>query len=423
MESQGRHAMNASTGFAITLLIGIAGAVGVAATLPLIVELFLLTFAHLLPRRSLRAAPAGVVAVPKIAVIVPAHNEELLIARCVASLKAAATQQTRILVIAHNCTDKTAARALDAGAEVLALNDPTLPGKGYALRYGFEQALERNAEAVLVVDADSTVSPGLIADVETAMANGAEVVQCRYSMTSVTDRANARLAALALRGFNAVRPAGRERLGLSCGILGNGFAIRDSVLRAIPYDALSVVEDLEYHIHLVMAGKRVHYLDQALLSAELPTSKQGEATQRARWEGGRLYVARRWSGALLGQVLRGRLRLLEPLLDVCCLPLAYGAFLLVVLLTMSLVVPLLWLRVYSLIAIGIVAAHVFTAAWLSPERWGSLRLLIMAPIYVLWKLRVLPGLLSGAKKQAAWVRTERDADLGEIVEKPVRTAQ
>ena len=79
-------------------------------------------------------------------------------------------------------------------------------------------------------------------------------MQCRYEMESTTDRANTRLSALAFRAFNVIRPRGRARLGFSAGILGNGFAISRAVLEAVPYDAFSVVEDLEYHLHLVMAG-------------------------------------------------------------------------------------------------------------------------------------------------------------------------
>ena len=190
-----------------------------------------------------------------LAIIVPAHNEELLVAKCVDSLRAAAGDTARIFVVAHNCIDGTAARARAAGAEVLEYNDGNAVGKGFALRHGFEHALSHGADAVMVVDADSIVSPNTVSAVQSAFATGARVVQCRYEMFSTTERSSTRLAALAFRGFNVIRPRGRERLGLSAGILGNGFAIARPVLEAIPYDAFSVVEDLEYHLHLVMAGE------------------------------------------------------------------------------------------------------------------------------------------------------------------------
>ena len=203
-------------------------------------------------------------------------------------------------MVAHNCTDATATRAAEAGGEALVYNDPTAKGKGFALRYGFKHALAAGAGAVMVVDADSTVSSNAVTAVLSAFASGARVVQCRYEMFSTTERSSTRLAALAFRGFNVIRPRGRERLGCSAGILGNGFAILRPVLEAIPYDAFSVVEDLEYHLHLVMAGQRVIYLDHAAISADFPESHAGESVQRSRWEGGRLHTARVWALPLMG---------------------------------------------------------------------------------------------------------------------------
>jgi cellulose synthase/poly-beta-1,6-N-acetylglucosamine synthase-like glycosyltransferase len=390
--------------FSSALLLGI--------TLSLVLELLIVTAANLLPERSFRARPearrdqidpSG----DDLTIIVPAHNEEVLVARCVSSLRASAGPDLRILVIAHNCTDGTAARAAAAGAEVLEYDDPSARGKGFALRHGFERALASGAGAVMVVDADSTVSLNSVGTVLSAFAAGARVVQCRYEMFSTTERSSTRLAALAFRGFNVIRPRGRERLGFSAGILGNGFAIIRPVLQAIPYDAFSVVEDLEYHLHLVMAGERVRYLDDGVISAEFPESRAGEAVQRSRWEGGRLHTARIWALPLISKVLRGRLRLLEPLCDLTGLPMAYGVFFLL----LAICVPLGWSRWYAAISLGVVLAHVLTAAWAGPDFLKTLQLLALAPVYVLRKLWMIPGVLRGSSAKAAWVRTERNNTL------------
>ena len=110
-----------------------------------------------------------------------------------------------------------AARAAKAGAEVVVYNDPQAKGKGCALAHGFAYAASQGMDASLIVDADSTVSPNLIGAVRRALANGAEAVQCRYEMESSSKRPTTRLTSLAFRGFNVVRPAGRDRLGLSAG--------------------------------------------------------------------------------------------------------------------------------------------------------------------------------------------------------------
>jgi hypothetical protein len=76
-------------------------------------------------------------------------------------------------------------------------------------------------------------------------------VQVRYTTLNADASLRTRLMNVALMAFNALRPRGRERIGLSAGILGNGFALAAETLRPGPYTADSVVEDLEYHLLLV----------------------------------------------------------------------------------------------------------------------------------------------------------------------------
>src|SRR5271155_3144507 len=143
------------------LIFTLSGAVLFGLTLPLVLELLLVTSANFLPARR-QSKTRGQRPSPALAIIVPAHNEELLVARCIASLRASAGSAARILVVAHNCADGTAESAAAAGAEVLVYNDPTAVGKGFALRHGFGHALSTGAGAVMVVDADSTVSPNTV---------------------------------------------------------------------------------------------------------------------------------------------------------------------------------------------------------------------------------------------------------------------
>ena len=391
-----------------------SGLTVVMLTLPLVLELALVTAASLLPqkRRAEQDDEDPRARQYPLAVVIPAHNEELLVARCVRSLResVAMSSAVRILVIAHNCTDLTADEARQAGAEVLIYNDPAARGKGFALSHGFSHALAGGSQAVLVIDADSVVSKNLIHSVQATLAAGAEAVQCRYEMESSSEKPSSRLAALAFRGFNVIRPRGRQRLGLSAGIFGNGFALTRKLLTDVPYGAFSVVEDLEYHLTLVMKKKKVWFLEGSVVSASLPASSQGETVQRTRWEGGRFHAARIWTLPLLRQVLRGRLRLAEPLFDVACLPMAYGVFALL----LAACIPVPAIRVYALFSLAVVAAHVLAAASAGPDFLKTLGLLATAPLYIIWKLRLLPSIVRGSKGKAAWVRTHRDSNFRSI---------
>ena len=385
-----------------SVLLGLALAV---AALPLLLELLMLSLAAALPgrRKAVGAAPDFA-----LAVIVPAHNEEILIANCVRSLVAGGTPGTRVFVVAHNCLDGTAQQAGAAGAEVLVLNDE-VGGKGVALDHGFTHALAQGAAGVLVIDADSVVSPGLIAAVAGSLGGGAAALQCRYEVANGQANTRTRLAELAFLGMNVLRARGRSRMGLSCGVVGNGFALSAATLRSVPYTSNSLVEDLEYHLHLIDAGLKVEFVDSATVYGEMPEASAAASSQRARWEGGRILMRRQWSATLARRVLHGQARSLEPLLDLLALPLATEAGLLALVLVSGVAARSPWLLGYGLLGFASIALYVIVAALLGPSPAATLGALAAAPGYVLWKV-TLRVQTRRAANGGAWVRTRRNSE-------------
>ena len=387
------------------LLLTLIAVLLVLATLPGTIELLLLTIASLFHRNP-AAAPDGIPPdMPRLAVLIPAHNETLTIRRCVQSVAASRGQvDADIVVIADNCDDDTAEQAAAAGARVLTRRDTQHRGKGYALDFAFDALAAEPYAGFVVVDADSIVSNNFVQVFAASIAAGADAVQCRYTTLNADASLRTRLMNVALMAFNALRPRGRDALGLSAGILGNGFALAAHTLRQVPYSADSVVEDLEYHLLLVRHGLRVRFTDAAWVKADMPTGGRGSETQRARWEGGRLLMLRQHAPVLLRRVLGGNWRLLEPALDLLLLPLAYHVLLLLV--TLALPVP--FARGYALFALGVVVLHTLTAIRVGGGRWQDLFVLAAAPAYILWKLTVLRLIRRAGKRDAAWVRTERE---------------
>ncbi len=392
-------------------VVEIAAITLVAVTAPTVLELGLVTLAALGAGRFRSASrlPGAVAAgsatpLTRLTVVVPAHNEEALLGRCVFSLRQDLPAHGRVLVIAHNSNDGTAQVARTAGADVLVLKDAGREGKGAALRAGFERAIADGAEVLAVVDADSIVRPGFSAAVLDAVHSGAEAFQARYVVRGSGPRS--RLTALGFLGFNVVRPRGRSQLGLSSGIFGNGFGMRADVLARVPYAASSVVEDLEYHLRLVEQGVRVEFLEAATVASELPTRGDAARSQRARWEGGRLRMVQVWMPRLLGRLLRtGSPRLIEPALELGTLPLATA----VPLLALALFLPLGWAANYALLGFAILSLHVGLAAAEGQSGWEVVRTLAAVPGYILWKLLLVPRTLLSARTDASWVRTEREA--------------
>jgi 1,2-diacylglycerol 3-beta-glucosyltransferase len=210
---------------------------------------FASSYLLLLTLRSRRTEPPTCSAPrTRFQVIVPAHDEARGISQTVASLAAVDYPRDlfEIVVVADNCSDETAARARAAGARVLERFDEKLRGKGYALAHAFEASLAGGGtDAVVVVDADTVVSPNLLRAFDVRLQAGAKAVQADYAVRNPEEGWRTRLMAIAFGMFHVVRSAGRENLRLSCGLRGNGMCFATTVLREVPHDAFSVVEDLE----------------------------------------------------------------------------------------------------------------------------------------------------------------------------------
>jgi len=370
---------------------------------PLFFDLALCLAGNLVPPRRQRKPAVQAI---RLAAIVPAHDEETMIARTVRSLLAA-DPTLPVYVVAHNCTDHTATLAAEAGAQVLELNDPNLRGKASALRHAILAALASGANAVLVIDADSVVSSNLIAATAAALSQGAAATQCRYELdlpAHPKPRPLPRLRALAFRGINVLRARGRARLGLSAGLFGNGFALAASTLARIPFSADSIAEDIEYHIKLVAAGLKVDWVEEARVSAPLAPAGYVQAKQEARWEGGKLRVALNCSGLLVSAILRGNLRAVEMLAEVWAVPLSRGVFTLI----LSAFVPLHWLHQWALLCAAITLLYVVATVLMGDDPASDLLALAAAPIHILWKAAITPLVLRQSRRRAAWDRTRRE---------------
>ena len=367
-----------------------------------------------LSRRS-RPPPLSNPAV-KVDIVVPAHDEEVGIGATVASLLASdyPAALRRMIVVADNCSDSTAARAREAGATVLIRTDSDRRGKGYALAYAFDRSLADGfADAVVVVDADTVVTSGFLAACARCVSAGAEAIQVEYGVRNPGASWRTRLLTISFAMFHAVRSLGRERLGLSAGLRGNGMCFTARLLREVPYQAFSVVEDVEYGIRLGLAGHRVHYADEAAVLGEMPSGGAAAGTQRRRWEGGRFQMAREHALALIRLGLTRPDRVLLDLgLDLLVPPLSYlGALALSGLVATgvasalegTLVRPAFWLWTASVAAIGI---HVARGWWLSGTGVAGLGALARAPVYLAWKVGL--ALTRSDRPRGEWVRTSRE---------------
>lgn len=389
------------------LLTLVAWVLALAAVVPLAV-FTLEVSVGLIGKRRTGSASAG----RRVAVLIPAHNEAAGIGATLEALRAVAPPGTRVLVVADNCSDDTAAAARAHGAEVAERFDSVLRGKGYALAFGRDRLAEGPPlDAVIVLDADCRLAPGSVEALAEACANGAG--RPAQSVNLIAPALDAspmtQISGFAMLVKNLYRSRGMQRMGGAALLTGTGMAFPWPVFATASLASGSLVEDLGLGIALTRAGHPPRLIETAGVSSA-PAPDSVALVQRTRWEHGFLDTVRRSALPLLGSGLRRGARA-EVLLALHLMvpPLA---LLLIATTGVLLVTGLLHLAGASAtpataiaVALGATLLATFVAWWHGGRRWLRPGALLRAPLYVLWKLPIYLGFLR--RRETEWRRTPR----------------
>ncbi|MEA5573933.1 glycosyltransferase family 2 protein [Calothrix sp. UHCC 0171] len=348
----------------------------------------------------------------KVAILVPAHNEETVITNTLSNLKITLKPQDELVVIADNCRDRTATIARNTGAIVLERKDSLHLGKGYALDYGLQYLANSAPDVVVFIDADCQVDKDAIAILsEMAMTTG-KPVQANYLMTKPSQHSpKDSISAFAFKVKNLVRSQGMTRLGLPCLLAGTGMAFPWSVISSINTASADIVEDMKLGLDLSIVGYPPIFCPHARVIGNLPQNTEAAKSQRTRWEHGHLQTILTYVPKLfLAGLKQRRSELFLSALDLCIPPLS----LLVVMWMSMMFITLLFFAASSMwIPLGVTGVTGFlilTAILISWTKFASsdlpLRELLAVPIYILWKIPLYCKFL--IQPQKAWIRTERD---------------
>jgi len=348
---------------------------------------------------------------PHLAVLVPAHDEERGVSGPVRALVAQdyPAEHLDVIVIADNCSDRTAEVAAAAGAAVWERHDLSARGKGQALGWALARlhACERRPEAVLVVDADCVASPNLCAVVAEELADpGVRAIQVRYDVSNPEESPTAALRAAGFILKHVIRSRGRARLGLSCGLFGSGMAFRTSLFDEVQWPT-SVTEDTELHLELIQRGVVVRYAERAAVRSAMPTTAAAAVEQQLRWESGNAELA---GAHLLGLVRHGAATGDVQLLAAAAELLAPSQSMLAAgsLGLGGLSALLGWRRTTALAGATLAgqATYVLGGLLAAGAPVASLRALAHAPGFAVSRLRILGRVASGRRAES-WVRTTR----------------
>lgn len=343
-----------------------------------------------------------------VAVLMPAHNEALVIAESISSISHALQSQDQLLVIADNCTDETAKIAKDLGATVLERFSQHERGKGYALDFGLQYLKNNAPDVVIIVDADCIVSKGTIQLLTEACIQSGRPVQALYLMKSQPNPSlKSRIATFAWTVKNKVRPLGFNVLGLPCQLMGTGMAFMWNDINRVSLASGHIVEDMKLGTDLARLNKAPIFLQEALVTSVFPPSEAATNSQRARWEHGHLSVILSEVPKLIFGAIRSRnVQMLGLACDLLIPPLA----MLTLMCSLVFVVSLLFGNNPSQLMSTCLIVGLLLAVLLAWLKFGrdiiSFKQLCYAPVYALVKIPLY--LKFFLNRQVEWVRSKRD---------------
>jgi len=366
---------------------------------------------------ALRKEAASRVAAPgtpshRTAVLIPAHNEGAGVLPTIQDVQAQFGPNDRILVVADNCTDDTAAIARAAGAEVIVRDEPERRGKGYALEFGVQHLGLDPPDVVVIMDADCRLGENTLRHLSTrAMASGRPVQSLYFMLAAAHAPPGKGVNLFAWRVKNWIRPLGLKLFGLPTQLVGTGMGFPLSLLLDRDLGNSRLAEDCALGIALASAGYPPLFVSEATVYSDFPVSQVGGEQQRQRWEKGHLdNIVDLVPGALVKSLRDRNLGLAALAIDMAVPPLS----LLVIVTALCEIVggiayvqggPAVALAIPSLSTLLLVLGTAL--AWIAVGREVlPLRGLLRLPLHAIQKLVFYHRIASG-KATSAWIRTDR----------------
>lgn len=348
----------------------------------------------------------------RTAVLVPAHNEGTGLLPTIRDAQAQLGPNDRIVVVADNCNDDTAASAQAAGAEVIVRNDAQRRGKGYALQFGVRHLSKDPPEIVVIMDADCRLSDDALRHLSQSAMTSGRPVQALYLMMAPENAPHEKGVNLfAWRVKNWLRPLGLKLFGLPTQLFGTGMAFPLGLLEGRDLGNSRLAEDTALGLALASSGHPPLFVTDAKIHSHFPVSQAGSEQQRQRWEKGHLdNIVDLVPGAIAKSLRTGNLPLAALAVDTAVPPLALlvlviafceilgGVAFMMGAPSAALAIPTLSVL---LLALGIALAWAAIGRDVLPL-WNLLRL----PLYVVEKMGFYHRIASG-RATSAWIRTDR----------------
>ena len=237
----------------------------------------------------------------RVAVLIPAYNEEKVIERTIRAALRSGYRNLRVIMIDDGSKDKTldVARSCfsreEASGRLLILTKPNA-GKAEALSFGL-QYLDPDEEIFVGIDADTVIARDAISLLVPHFRNPR--VGAVAGNAKVGNRVNlwTRWQALEYITSQNFERRALNTLGAVSVVPGAIGAWRTSAVREVgAYQTDTVAEDADLTMALLRRGYRVEYEDRALAYTEAPVNASGLMRQRFRWSFGILQAVYKHRG-------------------------------------------------------------------------------------------------------------------------------
>ncbi|AWB46461.1 glycosyl transferase family 2 [Paenibacillus sp. CAA11] len=237
---------------------------------------------------------------PFVTIMVPAHNEGIVITKTVESLLGLDYPRDRyeIIVINDNSSDNSAEllgnlQVRHPGRNLIIINTDAVTGgkgKSNALNIGFAQS---RGELIAIYDADNTPEKTalryLVAEIMNDDKLGAVIgkFRTRNRDTNLLTR----FINIETLSFQWMAQAGRWKLFKLCTIPGTNFIMRRHIVESIGgWDVKAIAEDTEISFRIYMMGYKIKFQPKAVTWEQEPQTVRVWFKQRTRWAKGNIYV-------------------------------------------------------------------------------------------------------------------------------------
>jgi len=229
----------------------------------------------------------------KFAVLIPARNEENVIAGIVSNLRSQNYPEDLfdVIVIPNNCTDDTLGAAKRAGAKIMLCGVP-VKNKGEVLHDILGRLVaDSDYGAFAVFDADNIADENFLRETDIAIQNGALITKGRQAVKNPYDSATATCYAVWFELFSRLYNTSRHMINKSAKLVGTGFSVtRELLVRKGGWNTTCICEDTEFNIQCVLEGVNVTWVPKAITYDEQPNSLRVSIIQRRRWASGVMHA-------------------------------------------------------------------------------------------------------------------------------------